>query len=75
MRGLSFGCLQPVADYKHERVTEKAKNSDFVDALANLSAKVDDHAQNMPCVKWFLENFSEGWSKTIDALMAEATHQ
>lgn len=62
-----------VAWFKCREEVEKAKNSDFVDALKNLTVKVDDHALNMPCVKWFLEHFSEGWSKTIDALMSEAT--
>lgn len=60
--------------YKCREEVEKAKNSDFADALKNLSSKIEKHASTMPCVRWFIDNFNEGWIKTIDALMDDAKH-
>ena len=59
-----------VAWYKCREEVEKAKNVDFTDALDNLASKVDTHSSNMPCVNWFLDNFNEGYAKTIDKLMS-----
>ena len=53
----------------------KTKNVDFVDVLENLISKAEKHAANTACIKWFLDNFNEGYSKTIDKLMgAGAKH-
>lgn len=60
-----------VAWFKCKEEVEKAKNVDFADALINLASKVEKHRVSMPCVNWFLDNFNEGYKKTIDQLMAE----
>jgi 5'-deoxynucleotidase len=58
-----------VAYFKCEEEVEKSKNVDFADAVVNLREKVDKHSGNMPCVKWFLNNFESGYVRTIDELM------
>ena len=58
-----------VAWYKCREEVEKADNVDFIDALDNLSGKVEKHRKTMPCVNWFLDNFNAGFTKTIDKLM------
>lgn len=59
-----------VALSKAKEEVDVAKNSDFVDAKANLQEKVASF-MDMPEVVYFVDNFAEGYGITIDRLMME----
>lgn len=59
-----------VALSKAKEEVLNANSFDFTDAMENLHEKVNLHGSRMPEVKWFIEHFSEGYSKTIDKLMS-----
>lgn len=46
-----------------------ANNLDFSCAMKNLQEKVNKHANALPAVDWFLDNFTDGYAQTIDQLM------
>lgn len=61
-----------VALSKAKEEVLNASNVDFTDAKKHLEKKVKSHADKLPAVQWFLDNFNEGYAKTIDKLMQGA---